>query len=467
MAFCIPSKPLSRRLLLRGMGAGAMISVGLPRLSAMLNGNGTAYAQGAPLGKRFGVWFWGNGCIPPLWIPQATGVGAAWALSTQLMPFAAVKQNLTVLTGFEVKMMGEVHHIGPAAVLSGFPLSQAANYTSATIDHLVAAQIGNDMPFRALHLGVSRATANGQGHTVNYASSSGPDAPVDPEYDALAVYQRLFQGGNTTPTMPDSEFAIRQRVLDAVAEDATSLRLRLGVDDARRLDQHLEGINELSSRIATLATGGFSCGQDAIDTTMFPAAPVDQPNKGDAGGEVSDAQNEAMSELLTYALACDLTNTFLMQHGKPAAHYNMGVIGITDDVHDDISHVEMTVGEGGIHDQPVMRSAMEYWYNHCRVLMEKLQNTPDGASNLLENSLVYATSDVSFGFTHSVDEYPILLFGKAGGLINGDQHVRSVGANTSQVLLTLYNLFAQPGQEVTEFGSTEGLVTAGVPEILV
>ena len=54
MTFCIPKKPLSRRTMLRGMAAGALVTVGLPRLEAMLNVNGTAYAQGAPCGNCIG-----------------------------------------------------------------------------------------------------------------------------------------------------------------------------------------------------------------------------------------------------------------------------------------------------------------------------------------------------------------------------------------------------------------------------
>src|SRR5688572_20420331 len=94
-------RPISRRTVLRGMLAGgAAISVPLPRLAGMLNGNGTAYAQGAPLPVRFGTWFFGNGIIPDRWIPSATGRGGAWQLSEQLEPLAQVKPWLSVLTGF-------------------------------------------------------------------------------------------------------------------------------------------------------------------------------------------------------------------------------------------------------------------------------------------------------------------------------------------------------------------------------
>ncbi len=451
MTFCIPKKPLSRRTMLRGLGAGALVTVGLPRLEAMLNNNGTAYAQGAPLAKRFGVWFWGNGVIPNLWIPKATGVGAEWALSPQLMHYQSLKKNLTVLTGYEVKMSGEVHHVGPAGALTGMGHDDDTNYRDATIDHQIAGLIGQASPFKSLQVGVSRATANGSGHTVNYASSSGANAPVMPEYDANALFKRLFMQAPVTPGSTDKTPAFRKAVLDVVAEDANALSGKLGQADKARLDEHLEGVHQLQRRIETLSMGGNACEPTGIDQTKFPAAVED------LNGLCAPEQNLAMASLMTYALSCDLTNTFMFQHGRPAAHYNMSVLNINVDIHDDVSHVEAG-------DQPTLNSAMMYWFDQCRVFMEMLQNTPDGAGNLLENSLVYGTSDISFGFTHSKDEYPIVLFGRAGGAIKGDQHHRAAKDNISKLLFTLMNLY---GAGKTQFGAEEGLVTSGIPEILV
>jgi hypothetical protein len=459
MAICIPKKPLSRRTLLRGVAGGAAITVGLPRFAAMLNGNGTAYAQGAALPKRFGVWFWGNGMIASRWIPKTTGTGAAWQLSEELMPFAKVKQNLTVLTGYDVKLTGTVHRIGPAAALSGAPHNAALNYTAPTIDHVISQLIGGTTSFRSLEVGVSRATANGDGQTVNYASSSGPNAPVQPEYDARAVYARLFgmpATGTSAPTAATAARTLKRRahVLDTVAEDAKALRLRLGVDDARRLDQHLEGIQQLEKRITAMSTPttgpAMACGPSAESVAKYPM-PL-----ADLNGLVAPEQNEAMAELVTYALTCDLTRVFLFQHGRPAAHYNMSVIGITKNIHDDISHQEAG-------DQPIMNTAILYWMDQFRVLMEKMQAVPEGAGNLLQNSAVYATSDIAFGRTHSVEEMPALIFGRAGGVLKGDQHVRAAKDNISKILFTLVNAF---GGNVTQFGVGAGMVTSGIPDIL-
>jgi hypothetical protein len=452
MAICIPRKPLSRRAVLRGLAGGAAITVGLPRLAGMLNGNGTAYAQGAPLPKRFGTWFWGNGMIASRWVPKTTGTGANWQLTEQLMPFATVKKNLTVLTGYDVKLSGTVHRVGPAGALSGFPHNAALNYTAPTIDHVINKIIGNTTPFRSLEVGVSRATANGDGQTVNYASSSGANTPVMPEYDARALYTRLF-GMPVATSSASSARALkrRARVLDAVAEDARALRLRLGADDARRLDQHLDGVQQLEKRITGMSTMPPVMRGPAAESVAKYPMPV-----ADLNGSLAPEQNEAMSELVAYALSCDLTRVFCFQHGRPAAHYNMSMIGITKDIHDDVSHIEAG-------DQPMMNKAILYWMDQGRVFFEKLQNTPDGAGTLLDNSAVYCTSDIAFGKNHSVTEMPALIFGRAGGVFKGDQHVRSPGDNISKILFTLVNAF---GGNVTQFGGDKGMVTSGVTEML-
>src|SRR5260370_449015 len=111
---------ISRRTVLRGVLAGGVsVAVPLPRLCGMLNGNGTAYANGMPLPVRFGFWFFGNGIIPERWVPARTGVGNNWDLSEALQPLQNVKPWLSVVTGMSVKVPDSAPHASfPACVLS-------------------------------------------------------------------------------------------------------------------------------------------------------------------------------------------------------------------------------------------------------------------------------------------------------------------------------------------------------------
>ena len=96
-----------RGFLLRGILGGGAVTLGLPLLDAFLDNNGTAFAAtlgGGRLPVRFGTWFWGCGMIPDRWQPKS--IGADYDLPPQLAPIAAVKQHVSVLTGFDVMLDG-------------------------------------------------------------------------------------------------------------------------------------------------------------------------------------------------------------------------------------------------------------------------------------------------------------------------------------------------------------------------
>jgi hypothetical protein len=81
---------------------------------------------------------------------------------------------------------------------------------------------------------------------------------------------------------------------------------------------------------------------------------------------------------------------------------------------------------------------------------------------LLDASLVYVTSDTAWGKTHTKEEWPVLLAGKAGGRLRGDEHHNFPGDNLSKALLTVAQLM---GSSATELGIDAGLATAALPGI--
>src|SRR5579884_4402875 len=98
---------LDRRTVLKGvLATGATVTIPLPLMQIMLNGNGTAYAQtAAPVSPLFVMWFFGNGTLPGIWKPANTGTGSNWALSSQLQGLSAFKSYLTVISGLTNKLV--------------------------------------------------------------------------------------------------------------------------------------------------------------------------------------------------------------------------------------------------------------------------------------------------------------------------------------------------------------------------
>jgi hypothetical protein len=83
------------------------------------------------------------------------------------------------------------------------------------------------------------------------------------------------------------------------------------------------------------------------------------------------------------------------------------------------------------------------------VLLERLRDTPEGAGNVLDQSVILATSDASDGTAHSVRDYPIVIAGGGGGsLRTPGPHVAADGENTSKVLLTVLRAAGVPATEI-------------------
>ena len=185
---------IPRRTVLRGLVGGVAVGIGLPPLEAMFNGNGTAYAQGTPIPKRLGVFFWGNGVKLDRWTPANTGT--TWTPSLELAPLMPVKDYVNVVSGMNIKTGNERgHHAGTVGILSGAPMisephpnsAYASTFSAPSIDQVAANVIGKTTRFKSLEVGISKRVDNVEGTTLQYLSHSGPDSPNPPEYDPAAL----------------------------------------------------------------------------------------------------------------------------------------------------------------------------------------------------------------------------------------------------------------------------------------
>ena len=443
---------LPRRTFLRGlMLGGVSVAVPLPRLFGMLNGNGTAYADGALLPLRFGTWFFGNGIIPDRWVPRATGTGDAWQLSEQLAPLQAVKSHLSVLSGFSIKISNNAPHASmPAAALSGAQVG--GNSTQLpTIDQVIGKVINApDTTYpQGLHVGISNVSgATSLGLAISYA---GANSANPPEFSPAALFGRLLKFTNTggMPSAPDPELLRRKQVLDAVAEDAKALRMRLGSDDQKRLDQHLDGLAQLQLQIT----------KQQDPKVMKPIVDPDKayPKRG-GDGSITRQRGQAFSDLLVFAMSADLTRVFSYMFTCPACHGHYDDCGLDPTTfHEDFGH--RSSSKGAAYATVGFNTGVKFAMSNLADTLVRMKETPDGAGNLLDSCAIMATTDTSDGRLHNLSDYPILVAGKAGGFLKYPGiHYRSPSGdeNTSVVLLSMLRAV---GTNLNQVGAAEGLVT--------
>ncbi len=442
---------LPRRALLRGVLGGAVIAVPLPRLAGMLNGNGTALADGTPLQPRFVTWFFGNGADPTQWVPAAVGQGDAWAISPSLVPLAEFKAWLSVLSGFAVKVPAiYAHKSAPAAVLTGAQAVDGGDVQLPSLDQKIAALINADTAFPGgVHVGISDVT--GAGALDFNISFNGPNAPNPPEYSPAALFAKLLTLSGEQ--QPDPALLRRKQLLDVIAEDTRQLQAQLGREDQIRLERHLDGLDQLQTQI------------DATINAADCGVPIDPdaayPNRG-ADGSISVDRCRAFADLLTFALSCELTRVATQVFSCAACHapyIEAGLGNVT--FHEDFGH--RLSPQGVDYATAGHHAGVAYTMSCLSELVRRLRDTPDGDGNLLDNSVIYTTSCVALPWDHLMTDFPMLVLGKGGGLLRGDLHHRVDGDNASKVPFTLLKLF---GSQEASFGKDEGLVSETVPALL-
>lgn len=438
------SRSLDRRTLLRGALGGAVASVALPPLEAMLSGNGDALASGEPIPDRFLVWFWGNGVRPEKWIPATTGAG--WTPSEELAPLAGLVPYVSVVSGCEIKTATHAHHSGMTGIMTGQKYHQlgttrdtiVSTFARQSVDQDAADVLQGRAPFRSVEVGVTRFRGTDEGSTFQHLSHNGPNLPNPSVYDPLAVYRRLF----SIPTEPQLDL-VRASVLDAVHEQAGALSRRLGATDRTRLDQHLSSIRALEQR---LGKGGSACG-----VVEAPDPIVETP-----GQEPIAEKNRVMSELTALALACDQTRVASVQFSTCGSGVVFWEVGASDGMHL-TCHTEAN-------PQPLVHAATTFTMEQLAVFLGTLRDTPDGAGNLLDHSVVLCTTELSLGMTHTNDEFPILIAGKGNGRLKGGQHYRSYWKeNTSKAVLTALH---GAGVTLPSWGVDEGRIDTTIAALL-
>jgi hypothetical protein len=405
------NRALSRRVFLRGATAmGSAAIVGIPPLAAMFNSQGTAYA--APAGEaaksipsRFVLWFNGNGIVERYWIPTETG--PEWVMTPCLSPLAPFRNDIHVITGLDnpaarLPGPGNDHHRSMSALMTGTQFT-GRGAGGASIDQAVAAKIGGDSRFRSLQFGVSQESF---GESVQRNMSwAGYDRALPPEMLPHKMFDRLFGAR-------DLGWVNRKKsVLDAVLEDAGTLRKALGNEDRSRLEEHLASVRDVERAIASLPPE-----YRRVDPPEFDGDMRDWPRIA-----------KLQSELLVHAFASGQTRVASYMLTKCQGLTRFPWLGYTAARHHDYTHRDgKAPGADGPDGQRIMRDICRWHVEEFAWLVGRLKATPEGAGNLLDSTLLLFVHEHAEANDHKNNGLSVILAGHAGKLITG-HHTRTTG----------------------------------------
>ena len=396
----VTKKHLSRRTVLRG----ALGAIGLPLLDAMV----PAASAAPPAQLRFGAVYVPNGVRPEIWTPASVG---KLELPQLLQRFVPLREHINIVTGIRAPdPFG--HHVIGSLWLSGGTAKQTQSAdvrAGQTIDQYIADVVGRDTPLRSLELGIENINSASNScqfgwsciylNTLAWATATSP-LPV--EMNPQSAFERMF-GDIGSAEERAARFKAKASILDSVIAAASRLSSELAPQDRSTVDEYLQNIREVESRIQ--ASGHRA---DAAGDT--PDAPAGIPGSYDEHVRV-------MYDLIALAWRADITRVATFMKGVEASSIGYPQIGVPES-HHIVSH------HGNVPDTIVKYAKINaYHVSLFGDFVEKLRATPDGDGSLLDHSLVMYGSGMGNGDKHDQNRIPIMLAGSAGGRLKGGRHI--------------------------------------------
>ncbi len=462
----ITKKHLSRRTVLHGMG----VTLGVPLLDAMFPAGrlwaGTS-AAGAANRTRLvcieqvhgaaGCNKWG--ASEYLWAPEMEGRDFDLSPSS-LQPLEPFRDHLTIISNTDSKMaeafvpeeIGGDHYRSSAVFLTQARprLTEGSDVRVGTsMDQLYVQRIGQETPIPSLQLSIEPVDQSG-GCAYGYAcvytdtiSWASPTEPLPMVRDPRALFEMLFGAGGT-PEQRSTNRQTDRSILDWVTGKMANLRRQLGPVDRQRLDQYVENIREIEQRIQRIEERNSSG-----DTRDLPEAPAGVPDS-------FEEHVKLMFDLQLLAFESDLTRVFSFKWGRDASGRVYPESGSDSGFHGASHH-------GGREERVKEFSKInKYHVSMLPYFLEKLQNTMDGDTTLLDETLIIYGSPMADSNLHNHRRCPLILLGGAGGQLDGGLHIHAKDDTPmANVMLSLMHRLGM--DDLESFGDSNGEFSFAAP----
>ena len=460
----ITGKQIHRREFLRGMGA----TVALPFLDAMVPAGrlGAQQARAADPTRLVAIesvhgaagsndW----GATQHLWAPA--DVGRNFELTpSALLPLDEWRDYLTIISNTDVRMaeafeapeIGGDHFRSSAVFLTQQHPKQTESsdvYVGTSLDQIYANRFGQDTPIPSLQLcieNVDQAGGCAYGYSCVYTDSiswASATEPLPMIRDPRTAFDLLFGRGGT----PEERAARRRTsssILDWIMDDVAKLRRQLGPNDYRRLDGYLEDVREIERRIQ-----GIEAQNRTGEERQLPGAPAGVPDS-------FSEHMKLMLDLQVLAFAADITRVFSFKTGRDASARVYPESGTDTPFHPASHHGDR---EDRILDFAVIN---KFHVSMLPYFLEKLKNTEEGDTHLLDKTMSIYGSPLADGNIHNHRRCPLIVLGGASGGLEGNLHLKAPdGTPMANVMLSLMHTLGH--DDMDSFGDSTGAFPLTMP----
>jgi hypothetical protein len=400
------------------------------------------------------------GTYPPEFFPQS-GTATTFPLPPILQPFAPFLADMTILNGVycprDHMWPGDQHAAGLITMMSGRrpvaipgtnvgadPNAKNQISPSPTIDQILLQDPKSGLGVTAVSSIQSTPYRPSSSGLPNFrVMSYDQSGALYPESRPDTVFSNVFTAGmpNLSPADLARVRAQRKSVLDFVHKDLTRLRGDVPQSQIPKLDAHLDGLRTLEMKLAAQAA------QPAGGPVCKPPTLAALPNPvGDA--TLDEAQHQVASQnqlgIILTAFQCDLTRvaTFTFADGNSSLRFSKIIPGFVDPPgspgagHHAISHIQTATN---LHSQ-----IDQFYSQQLAALLQNMKATPDGNGTLLDHTLVVYVNEASYGWSHSIDNMPVLMFGGKNLKLHTGQHIQFGMRYMSDVWAAVANAFGVP-----------------------
>jgi hypothetical protein len=435
----VTKKSLPRRTVLRGLGA----SLALPLLDAMVPSMTATAATPAASSKlrRLGYVYMPMGCDDTRWMLPGDSLDR---LSPTLEPLAAVKDEVCVISGLELRnAYPGTHATSNAAFLSAATAKRTEStdyFLGTTADQIAAQHIGRQTQLPSLEIAMDMMSIVGQcdnGYACVYQNNlswSSPTTPLPAEAHPRVVFESLFGEGGTKEDRL-AQLKSRKSLLDSVMADLKQLNRDLGPADRAKVSEYLDSVRAVEKRIQ----------RAELQTKENPLPDLDRPE-----GVPADYGDHArlMFDLQLLALQGDITRVITFQLARETSNRTYPQAGVTDPHHPLTHH--------GNDPEKIAKVAKinRYHVSLFADFLKRLKETPEGDGSLLDHCLYLYGSGMGNPNVHDHQNLPIIVAGGAAGNMRGGRHIRFEEPEALASLhLTLLN---KVGVGVESFADSNG-----------
>src|SRR4051794_2476378 len=432
-----PIQPLSRRAFLRGVG----VTMALPWLESLpVWGDDKPRRSSSEAPVRFACFFSGNGFHAKEW--WAKGEGAKMEFGKVLQSLHPHREKMLFLRGLynEEARIGGIHSCQTGNLLSGAHLEPGGEIKSGTsCDQVMAEKTKGQTKVPSLVLGCEPSIAAiHKNYSMVYSSHvswSSPTTPTPLElYPALA-FDRLFR---------DEVGKADKSVLDAVMDDASSLRNKVSKPDRRRLDEYLSSVREVEKRIEDSGKQGRL--QGWRPTLEKP----DVKRPADGIPQDIDQHMRLMCDILVLAFRTDTTRvcTLKLNNDHSSLRFpNLPAVGgkggIDYMIHHLLSHT----------DGADWLKVNQFFAQQVAYVAGKLDAVREGDRTLLDNSMILYCSSMMTG-NHNNDQLPVVMLGRGGGQIRTGRTLDYRGRPNRKMCSLYLSLLEKAGVRLERFGDS-------------